>query len=112
MVDLLWYILVFDVIFTWAFASLVYKKGLEKTQPKANLFFRLCCTSLGTFIFSLILGNYFVLGSLTNSDLIFFFLVCLISGLSVTVGDLLYYMSLKKIDASKSLLTSPRGTPQ
>jgi len=102
MAELLWYILVFDVIFTWAFASLVYKKGLEKTPPKANLFFRLCCTSLGTFIFSLILGNYFILGNLTHSDLTIFLLVCLISGLSVTVGDLLYYMSLKKIDASRT----------
>ncbi len=89
-------------IFVWALASLVYKKGLEKTQPKANLFFRLCCTSLGTFIFSLIFGNFILLGNLTNRELIDYLIACLISGLSVTLGDLLYYMSLTKIDASRT----------
>ncbi len=102
MAELLWYVLVFDVIFTWAIASLVYKRGLEKTQPKANLFFRLCCTTLGTFIFSLIFGNYNVLGNLTKSEVVSYLIACLISGLSVTIGDLLYYMSLKKIDASRT----------
>ncbi|MFX1499863.1 MAG: GRP family sugar transporter [Promethearchaeota archaeon] len=102
MAELVWFILIFDVIFTWALASLVYKRGLEKTHPKANLFFRLCCTSLGTFIFSLIFGNYRILGDLTNLEIISYLIACLISGLSVTVGDLLYYMSLKKIDASRT----------
>lgn len=102
MAELIGFILTFDAIFTWAGASLVYKWGLEKTQPKANLFFRLCCTSLGTFIFSLIFGNYFFLNTLNSQNLIAFIIACLISGLSVTIGDLLYYMSLKKLDASRT----------
>ncbi|MHA2392514.1 MAG: DMT family transporter [Promethearchaeota archaeon] len=102
MAELLWYFLVFDVIFTWAIASLVYKKGLEKTQPKPNLFFRLCCTTLGTFLFSLVFGNYIFLRSLTKSELISYLITCFISGLSVTIGDLLYYMSLRRIEASRT----------
>jgi len=100
--ELIGYILTLNVIFTWAIASLVYKKGLEKTQPKANLFFRLCCTSLGTFLFSLIFSNYLILRNLNNSELISYLIACLISGVSVTIGDLMYYMSLKKIDASRT----------
>ncbi|MFX1593423.1 MAG: GRP family sugar transporter [Promethearchaeota archaeon] len=102
MVELLGFILTIDAIFTWAGASLVYKWGLGKTQPKANLFFRLCCTSIGTFIFSLIFGNYFFLSTLNSQNMIAFIIACLISGLSVTIGDLLYYMSLKKIEASRT----------
>ena len=102
MAELIGYIFIIFTIFVWALASLVYKKGLEKTPPKANLFFRLCCTSLGTFIFSLIFGNYIVLKNLTNLELIAYLIACLISGVSVTIGDLLYYMSLKKIDASRT----------
>jgi len=89
-------------IFTWAIASLVYKAGLEQTEPKANLFFRLCCVSLGTLIFSLIFGNYIFFRNLNSSELIFYLISCLISGLSVTIGDLFYYKSLKKIDASRA----------
>lgn len=100
--ELIGYILTLDAIFTWALASLVYKWGLGKTEPKANLFFRLCCTSLGTFIFSLIFGNYLILRNLNNSELISYLIACLISGVSVTIGDLMYYMSLKKIDASRT----------
>ncbi|TKJ18333.1 MAG: hypothetical protein CEE43_18295 [Promethearchaeota archaeon Loki_b32] len=100
--ELIGYILTLDAIFTWALASLVYKWGLGKTEPKANLFFRLCCTSLGTFIFSLIFGNYLILRNLNNSEVLAYLIACLISGLSVTIGDLLYYMSLKKIDASRT----------
>lgn len=102
MVELIGYIFTLDAIITWALASLVYKKGLEKTQPKANLFFRLCCTTLGTFIFSLIFGNYIILRNLNNTELISYLIACLISGISVTIGDLMYYMSLKKIDASRT----------
>ncbi|MCK4780548.1 MAG: DMT family transporter, partial [Candidatus Lokiarchaeota archaeon] len=100
--ELIGYILTLDAIFTWALASLVYKWGLGKTEPKANLFFRLCCTSLGTFIFSLIFSNYLILRNLNNSELISYLIACLISGVSVTIGDLMYYMSLKKIDASRT----------
>lgn len=102
MVELLGIILTLDAVFTWAFASLVYKWGLKKTQPKANLFFRLCCTSLGAFIFSLIFGNYIFLINLNTQNLIYYLIACLISGLSVTAGDLFYYMSLKRIDASRA----------
>ena len=102
MVEIIGIIMVCDAIFTWALASLVYKWGLERTEPKANLLFRLCCVSLGTFIFSLILGNYLFLRNLSNQNLIDYFIACIISGLSVTVGDLLYYMSLKRIDASRT----------
>ncbi|MFX0035369.1 MAG: GRP family sugar transporter [Candidatus Hermodarchaeota archaeon] len=102
MVEIIGFIFTLDAIFTWAIASLVYKKGLEKTQPKANLFFRLCCTAFGTFIFSLIFGSFFFLRNLTNSELITYLIACIISGLSVTIGDLLYYMSLKRIDASRT----------
>ncbi|GAG37267.1 unnamed protein product, partial [marine sediment metagenome] len=84
-------------VFTWSIASLVYKVGLEKTEPKASLFFRLCCVSLGTLIFSLIFGSYMFLGDLNNLELISYLIMCLVSGLSVTVGDLFYYISLKKI---------------
>ncbi|MFW9973123.1 MAG: GRP family sugar transporter, partial [Candidatus Odinarchaeota archaeon] len=102
MVELIGIFYTIFTIFVWALASLVYKKGLEKTQPKANLFFRLCCTSLGTFIFSLIFGNYLLLTHLTNTELFGYLLACFISGISVTIGDLFYYMSLKKIDASRT----------
>ncbi|MFX0002165.1 MAG: DMT family transporter [Candidatus Hodarchaeota archaeon] len=102
MVELIGLIFTVFTIFVWALASLVYKKGLEKTQPKANLFFRLCCTSLGTFLFSLLFGNYFLLGNLTNIELNYYIIACLISGVSVTGGDLLYYMSLKRIEASRT----------
>jgi drug/metabolite transporter (DMT)-like permease len=102
MVEIIGLIFAIFTIFIWALASLVYKKGLEKTEPKANLFFRLCCTSLGTFIFSLILGNLSLIGDLSSLQLIDYLIACLISGLSVTIGDLLYYMSLSKIDASRT----------
>ncbi len=102
MAELIGYLLTLDALFTWAAASLVYKWGLGKTQPKANLFFRLCCVSFSTFLISLIFGNYSFLGDMNNIDLLVFLMVCLISGLSVTVGDLFYYMSLKRIDASRA----------
>jgi len=102
MVELIGLIFTIYAVFAWAIASLVYKTGLEKTEPKANLFFRLCCVSFGTFIFSLIFGNYYFFNNLNNSELISYLIACLISGLSVTVGDLFYYMSLKKMDASRA----------
>ena len=102
MVELIGLIFTFYAVFAWAIASLVYKTGLEKTDPKANLFFRLCCVSFGTFVFSLIFGSYLFFSSLNRAELIWYLILSLISGLSVTVGDLLYYMSLKKIDASRA----------
>jgi len=102
MPELIGYILTLDAIFTWAGASLIYKWGLGKTQPKANLFFRLCCVSLSTFLSSLIFGNYLFFKDMNSAEIFSFIIVCLISGLSVTIGDLFYYMSLKKIDASRA----------
>jgi len=102
MVELIGFFLTFDAIFTWALASLVYKWGLRRTEAKANLFFRLCCTSIGTLVFSLIFGNFFLLAHLNSQKLTGYIIACLISGLSVTIGDLFYYMSLKKIDASRT----------
>ncbi|MHA1986318.1 MAG: DMT family transporter [Promethearchaeota archaeon] len=96
--------LVFTVyaIFAWSIASLVYKIGLAKTEPKANLFFRLCCVSFATLLFSFIFGNYMFFSNLNTIELVLYLIACLISGLSVTIGDLLYYFSLRKIDASRA----------
>ncbi|MFX1314709.1 MAG: GRP family sugar transporter [Promethearchaeota archaeon] len=102
MAELIGYILTLDAIFTWALASLVYKWGLGKTQPKANLYFRLCCVSFSTFLLSLVFGNYLFLTNLDNSKLFGYMITCFISGISVTIGDLFYYMSLKRIDASRA----------
>ena len=97
MPELIGYLLTIDAIFTWAFASLVYKAGLSKTNPKGTLLFRLCCVSIFTFILSLILGNFLIFYSLQGYDLIIYLVACLISGLTVTCGDLLYFKALKKI---------------
>ncbi len=101
MAELIGFILTIDAIFTWALASLVYKWSLGKTPAKGNLFFRLCCTSVGTFLFSLAFGNYLFLKNLNEQELIGYLIACIISGLSVTIGDLFYYMSLKRIDSSR-----------
>ncbi|MFX0031118.1 MAG: GRP family sugar transporter [Candidatus Hodarchaeota archaeon] len=102
MAELIGYLLAMDALFTWALASLVYKWGLQKTQAKPNLFFRLCCVSLSTFIISIIFGSYLFLQNMPYIEVLMFIFICFISGLSVTIGDLLYYMSLKKIDASRA----------
>lgn len=102
MAELIGFILTIDAIFTWALASLVYKWSLGKTPAKGNLFFRLCCTSVGTFLFSLAFGNYLFLKNLNEQELIGYLIACIISGLSVTIGDLFYYMSLKRIDSSRA----------
>lgn len=102
MAEIIGYILALDALFTWALASLVYKWGLRKTQPKANLFFRLCCVSMSTFLISLLFGSYLFLKYMIWGEILIYLLICLISGLSVTIGDLFYYISLKKIDASRA----------
>lgn len=99
---LIGYLLTINAIFTWAFASLTYKFGLGKTEAKANLFFRLCCVSLGTFIFALIFSNFMLIFNLDNDQKLDLFIASLISGMSVTVGDLFYFMALKKIEASRA----------
>lgn len=102
MSEIIGFILTIDAIFTWAIASLVYKWGLGRTQPKANIFFRLCCVSLSTFIIALFFGNILFLSNLDSTGIMLFLLTSIISGLSVTIGDLFYYKSLKKIDASRA----------
>lgn len=102
MAELIGYIFALDAIITWALASLVYKKGLDKTDPRGTLLFRLCCVSLFTLIISLIIGNFLIFQSLERSELIFYLVLCLMSGLTVTIGDMCYFASLKKIDASRA----------
>ena len=102
MPELFGYLLTIDAIFTWALASLVYKAGLGKTNLKGTLLFRLCCVAIFTFILSLILGNFLIFYSLQGYDLIIYLVACLISGLTVTCGDLLYFKALKKIDVSRA----------
>ena len=106
MAELIGYLLAIDAIITWALASLVYKKSLDKTDPKGALLFRLCCVSLFTFILSLIIGNILLFQTLGYNELIFYLLMCLISGLTVTIGDICYFASLKKIfyDLSKKVV--------
>ncbi|MHA1724450.1 MAG: GRP family sugar transporter [Promethearchaeota archaeon] len=96
------YLFALNAIFTWGIASLVYKFGLGKTEIKATIFFRLCCVSLGTFLFSLFFGEFLLLTTLNNQQLVDVLIASLISGLSVTVGDILYFASLKKIDVSRA----------
>jgi len=102
MAELIGYLLSLNAIFTWGLASLVYKFGLGKTEAKANLFFRLVTVSFATFIFSLFFGDYQFLINLNNQDLLWYLLMCVLSGGSVTIGDLLYFLALKKIDASRA----------
>ncbi|TFG01230.1 MAG: DMT family transporter [Promethearchaeota archaeon] len=102
MAELIGYILAVDAIITWALASLVYKKGLDKTDPKGTLLFRLSCVSLFTLILSMIIGNFLIFLTLEHNELIFYLFMCLASGLTVTIGDMCYFASLKKIDASRA----------
>jgi len=102
MAELIGYILAVDAIITWALASLVYKKGLDKTDPKGTLLFRLCCVSLFTLIISMIIGNFLIFITLERNELNFYLIMCLMSGLTVTIGDMCYFASLKKIDASRA----------
>ena len=102
MAELIGYILAVDAIITWALASLVYKKGLDKTDPKGTLLFRLCCVSLFTLIISMIIGNFLIFLTLERNELTFYIIMCLMSGLTVTIGDMCYFASLKKIDASRA----------
>ena len=102
MPEVIGYILTLNALFTWALASLVYKFALGKTKSKASLLFRLLLVSLWTFFISLIFGNYSNISILTSQQIIDYTVACLMSGLSVTFGDLLYFISLQKIDASRA----------
>ncbi|TXT64006.1 MAG: 4-amino-4-deoxy-L-arabinose-phosphoundecaprenol flippase subunit ArnF [Promethearchaeota archaeon] len=100
--QLLGYIFVLNAVITWALASLVYKFGLGKTAVKASLLFRLTCVSSFTFLVSLIFGNYHFLFNGATDIVLPYFGMCFISGFSVTLGDILYFASLQKIDSSRA----------
>jgi len=100
--SLLGYLLTINAIITWALASLVYKFCLGKTDPKGNLLFRLVCVSISTFIFSLFFGHYGFFTAFSLRERNEYIIACIISGLSVTIGDLMYFTSLRKIDASRA----------
>jgi len=102
MPELIGYILTLDALFTWGMASLVYKFSLRKVESKPSLLFRLIFVSCSTFLFALIFGSFSFIPLLSSQNLISYIIACLISGLSVTIGDLLYFSSLKKIDASRA----------
>jgi len=86
MSELIGYILTLDALFTWGIASLVYKFSLGKIESKPGLLFRLIFVSCSTFLLALFFGTFSFIPLL----------------LSVTIGDLLYFASLKKIDASRA----------
>jgi len=102
MPELIGYILTLDALLTWGMASLVYKFSLRKIESKPGVLFRLIFVSCSTFIFALIFGTFSFIHLLSSQNLTSYIIACLISGLSVTIGDLLYFSSLKKIDASRA----------
>lgn len=102
MPELIGYLLALNAIITWGLASLVYKFGLGKTEAKANLFFRLIIVSFSTFTISLFFGDYHFLSIISDQDLLLYLFMAFLSGVSVTLGDLLYFFALKKIDASRA----------
>ena len=102
MSELIGYILTLDALFTWGIASLVYKKCLSKIESKPSLLFRLIFVSISTFLMAIFFGTFSFIPLLSSQDLIGYIIMCLISGLSVTIGDLLYFTSLKKIDVSRA----------
>ncbi len=102
MAEFIGILLTVNAIFTWAFASLVYKFSLQKIEAPQALLPRLLLVTLSTFAISLFFGNYLTLSGLNFQKLIDYFMACIISGVTVTVGDLLYFRSLKKIDASRA----------
>jgi len=102
MPELIGYILTLDALFTWGIASLVYKFSLGKIDSKPGLLFRLLFVSCSTFILSLLFGSFLSIFLLDTHYMTVYLVACLISGLSVTIGDLLYFISLEKIDASRA----------
>ncbi|NVM45992.1 MAG: DMT family transporter [Candidatus Lokiarchaeota archaeon] len=102
MPELIGYILTLDALFTWGIASLVYKYSLGKIESKPGLFFRLVFVSCSTFLLSLLFGAFSSIFTLSTQTLTEYLVMCLISGLSVTIGDLLYFISLEKIDVSRA----------
>lgn len=107
MSELIGYLLTIDAIISWGLASLVYKYSLKNVDAQATILFRLILVTLSTFFFSLMFGSYIIFSTLDSVELIDYLIACIVSGVSVTVGDILYFFSLKKIDASRAFpLTS------
>ena len=102
MAELIGYILTLDALFTWGIATLVYKFSLGKVESKPGLFFRLIFVSCSTFLLSLLFGSLSSIFLMDTQNLTEYLIACLISGLSVTIGDLLYFISLEKIDVSRA----------
>lgn len=102
MPELIGYILTLDALFTWGIASLVYKFSLGKIESKPGLLFRLIFVSCSTFLLSLLFGSFSSIFLLDTQHMTEYLVACLISGLSVTIGDLLYFISLEKIDVSRA----------
>ena len=102
MSELIGYILTLDALITWGVASLVYKFSLGKVESKPGLLFRLIFVSCSTFLLAIFFGTFSFIPLLSSQDLIGYIIMCLISGLSVTIGDLLYFASLEKIDVSRA----------
>lgn len=102
MAELVGYILTLDALFTWGIASLVYKFSLGKIESRPSLLFRLIFVSCSTFLLSLLFGTFSTIFLLTPENLFEYLIACLVSGLSVTFGDLLYFISLEKIDVSRA----------
>ncbi len=102
MPELIGFFLTLDALFTWGLASLVYKFSLRKIESKPGVLFRLLFVSCSTFVFALIFGSFSFIPLLSSQNLVSYIIACLISGLSVTIGDLLYFASLKKIDVSRA----------
>ena len=102
MPDIFGLFLALDALLSWGMASLVYKFSLRKIESKPGVLFRLIFVSCSTFIFALLFGTFSFLPLLSSQNLVSYIIACLISGLSVTIGDLLYFASLKKIDASRA----------
>ena len=96
------YFLTIDALITWGVASLVYKFSLGKIESKPSLLFRLIFVSCSTFLLSLFFGSYSSIFLLDSQNMTEYLVACIISGLSVTIGDLFYYMSLKRIDSSRA----------
>ena len=102
MSELIGYMLTLDALITWGVASLVYKFSLGKVESKPGLLFRLIFVSCSTFLLAIFFGTFSFIPLLSSQDLIGYIIMCLISGLSVTIGDLLYFASLEKIDVSRA----------
>jgi drug/metabolite transporter (DMT)-like permease len=102
MAELIGYILTLDALFTWGIASLVYKFSLGKIKSKPSLLFRLIFVLCSTFLLSLLFGSFSSIFLLDTQHMTEYLVACLISGFTVTIGDLLYFISLEKIDVSRA----------